>query len=447
MTLLTKRTIPLMITFLISFMSNFAYASEYDLTPSNIIAESAVLINQDSGQVIFDKNMNEPMYPASTTKVLTAIIILESHDLNEIVTIDPKSPYAGGSHIALEIGEQLTVEQLLYALMITSANDAAEALAVFHSGSIEAFAQVMNEKAAEMGAINSNFVNPHGLPNPDHLTTAYDLAMIGRYAMNNETFRKIVKTVRYEIPPTNLKGETRYLNSTNSFYQGMQGSNTLIDIRGNRVPIAYEYVTGIKRGYTDEAQYCLVTSAENGDKRYVAVVLRSTPVGMYSDTRQLIDLGLFGLVTHTLHEANSVIETISMNNTRKTLIPAITTARVVVDLPKGVMPDQLEKKINILPNIELPVKKSEALGSLSYYYGDTLLTSVPLVSQDDFAGEDLVNNLTQFFGSEKRPLFSPAWFLNTFARLLIALLLWRTIMTAIRLKQLKKRQKKRTQRV
>lgn len=435
------------IILLISSMSTFVYASEYDLSPSNIIAESAVLINQDSGQVIFNKNMNEPMYPASTTKVLTAIIILESHDLNEIVTIDPNSPYAGGSHIALEIGEQLTVEQLLYALMITSANDAAEALAIFHSGSIEAFAQVMNERAAEMGAINSNFVNPHGLPNPDHLTTAYDLAMIGRYAMNNEAFRKIVKTVRYEIPPTNLKRETRYLNSTNSFYHGMQGSNTLIDIRGNRVPIAYEYVTGIKRGYTDEAQYCLVTSAENGEKRYVAVVLKSTPIGMYSDTRQLIDLGLFGLVTHTLHETNSVIETISINNTRKTQVPAITTARVVVDLPEGVLPEQLDKKVNLLPNIELPVKKSEELGTLSYYYGDTLLTSVPLVSQDDFAGEDLVNNLTQFFGGEKRPIFSPAWFLNAFARLFIAVLIWRSIMTAIRLKQIKKRQKKRTQRV
>lgn len=435
------------IILLISSMSKFVYASEYDLSPSNIIAESAVLINQDSGQVIFNKNMNEPMYPASTTKVLTAIIILESHDLNEIVTIDPNSPYAGGSHIALEIGEQLTVEQLLYALMITSANDAAEALAIFHSGSIEAFAQVMNERAAEMGAINSNFVNPHGLPNPDHLTTAYDLAMIGRYAMNNEAFRKIVKTVRYEIPPTNLKRETRYLNSTNSFYHGMQGSNTLIDIRGNRVPIAYEYVTGIKRGYTDEAQYCLVTSAENGEKRYVAVVLKSTPIGMYSDTRQLIDLGLFGLVTHTLHETNSVIETISINNTRKTQVPAITTARVVVDLPEGVLPEQLDKKVNLLPNIELPVKKSEELGTLSYYYGDTLLTSVPLVSQDDFAGEDLVNNLTQFFGGEKRPIFSPAWFLNAFARLFIAVLIWRSIMTAIRLKQIKKRQKKRTQRV
>ena len=100
----------------------------------------------------------------------------------------------------------------------------------------------MNKRAAKLGAVNSNFENPHGLPNPDHVTTAYDLAMIAKHAMENDMFRKLVTTVRYEIPPTNLKKDTRYLNSTNSFYQGMEGSNDLITVRGKKIPIAYEYV-------------------------------------------------------------------------------------------------------------------------------------------------------------------------------------------------------------
>ena len=266
---LRKFTLIALSAFITLTGSASTFASEYDINASDLIAETAVLINQVSGQVLFDKNANTPMYPASTTKILTAIIVLSDLPLDEVVTIDAESPYAGGSHIALEPNEQLTVEQLLYALMITSGNDVAEALAIHHSGSLDAFADVMNERAAEMGAINSNFENPHGLPNPDHLTTAFDLAMIAKFAMQNETFRKIVKTTRYEIPPTNVKTETRYLNSTNSFYSGMEGSNDLITIRDKKMPIAYDLVTGIKRGFTDEALNCLVSSASKDDKAYI----------------------------------------------------------------------------------------------------------------------------------------------------------------------------------
>ena len=130
-----------------------SFASEYDINSSDIKGDGAVLINQESGQVLFDKNANTPYYPASTTKILTAIIILEDLDLNDTVTIDDRSPFAGGSSIALEPGEVLTVEQLVYALMIASANDVAEALAIHHSGSIEAFKDVMNTRAAALGEI------------------------------------------------------------------------------------------------------------------------------------------------------------------------------------------------------------------------------------------------------------------------------------------------------
>ena len=420
-------------------------ANEYAISPSDLVAESAVLINQSSGQIIFDKNANTPMYPASTTKVLTAIIILEDLPLDEIVTIDAASPYAGGSAIALEPGETLTVEQLLYALMITSANDAAEALAIHHSGSIEAFAAVMNERAAEMGAVNSNFENPHGLPNPNHLTTAYDLAIIAQHAMKNEVFRTIVQTRRYEIPPTNMKSETRYLNSTNSFYQGIEGSNDLISIRGVKVPIAYEYVTGIKRGYTDEAMNCLVSSATKDDKSYISVVLKSNGNSMYADSRLLLDYGLFGVQSYELLSKDVVVESVNLNNKRKTVIPLVLEQTLKVDLTDGVDPTLLEKKVTIESTIDLPVMKGEVLGTISYYYGETQVASAKLVSQDDFAGEDLVNSVTTFFTSEERPLFSKSWFIYVISRFILAVLLWRTIMTFLRLQKRKKKKAKRSQ--
>lgn len=433
-----------LIIFSLMMMSSVpSFSAEYTLTESELVAEGAILINQYTGQVLFEKNAHTPMYPASTTKILTAIIILEDLALDEVVTIDSQSPYAGGSHIALEPDENVTVEQLVYALMIASANDAAEALAIRHSGSIEAFAEVMNQRAAEMGAINSNFENPHGMPNSDHLTTAYDLAIISKKAMENQTFRKIVSTIRYEIPPTNKKNQTRYLNSTNSFYQGMEGSNSLITVKGSKIPIAYEYVTGIKRGYTVEAKNCLVSSALKDDKAYISVVLRSNGDEMYADSRMLLDLGLLGMESHILTQKDDVIETISINNKRKTQIPAIIDASVSIDLPVGTDPSVIEKKVNILNVIDLPVKKGETLGSVSYYLGERLLLTKSLVSIDDFAGEDLITELTHFFVVDDNPVFSKAWTLNIIMRLILAVLLWRSIMTAIRIKQLKNASRKK----
>ncbi len=435
-----KKLTTLFITILLIYTVP-TFASEYEVKPTDIKGEGAVLINQESGQVLFDKNAHSPYYPASTTKILTAIIILEDLPLNETVIVDERSPFAGGSSIALEPGETLTVEQLVYALIIASANDVAEALAIHHSGSIEAFKDVMNTRAAALGAINSNFENPHGLPNDDHLSTAYDLAMITKYAMQNEIFKTIVATRRYEIPPTNIKKDTRYLNSTNSFFEGMAGSNLLITVRDKKVPISYPYVTGVKRGYTEAAQNCFVGSATIDDKSYISVVLKSIGNDMYQDSRLLLDLGMFGTQSHVLNESFEVIETISLNNKRKTQIPTVIESRLVVDLPENQSIDALEKKIVFNTSIDLPIKKGEVLGTLSYYSGDQLLVSTPLVSQEDFAGEDLVTEVTRFLMPQQAKLFSRAWFINVFVRLVVALLLWRSIMTYIKVQKIKRKKR------
>lgn len=397
--------------------------------PGELTAESAILIDLSSGQVLFEKEADLPLYPASTTKVLTALMILESCPLSDHVIIDGESPYAGGSGIALEPGEDLTVEQLLGALLIASANDAAEALARHHSGSIDAFVAAMNEKAAELGARNSNFENPHGMPNSAHLTTARDLSIFSREAMKNEVFRQMVSTRRYEIPPTNKKSETRYLNSTNSFFPGIEGSTTRISVRGVDMQIADARVTGVKRGYTEQAQNCLITSAESGDRAFMTVVLKSNALGMYADTRLLMDYAFNGTAEHVIHLHSEPVETLILNNVQKTPIPLYTERDLALTLPKAVGIDSIQTDVLLSQDTQLPVSKGDVLGEMRLKQGERVLYSAPLISLEAYKGEDLVTDAMTFARENPRPFLSPKWFLHLGIRLLIAILLWRTVMT------------------
>ena len=203
------------------------------------------------------------------------------------------------------------------------------------------------------------------------------------------------------------------------------------------MPIAYEYVTGIKRGYTDEAMNCLISSASKDDKSYISVVLRSNGNSMYADSRLLLDYGLFGVKSFELLAKNVVIDNVSLNNKRKTVIPLVLEENLMVDLVEYTDPTTLEKKITINSAIDLPVAKGEVLGTISYYQGDVQVASAKLVSQDDFAGEDLVTSFTTFFVTNERSLFSKEWFMFVLIRLLLAILLWRTIMTGIRIQKRK----------
>ena len=163
---------------------NIVYA-----TPA-ILSESAVLIDASSGTILAQKNADKKMYPASLTKIMTAILAIELGELTDVITVDDDTPFEiEGSHIALEPGEILTLKDLLYALMLPSANDAASVIAKHYGGSLENFVKMMNQKAKELGAYNTNFTNPHGLHDTNHYSTAADLALITKYAMENDTFK------------------------------------------------------------------------------------------------------------------------------------------------------------------------------------------------------------------------------------------------------------------
>lgn len=223
-------------------------------------AQGECVVEVSSRRILHAKNASLPLANASTTKIMTALVILEDCPLDDKVTIPAEAAGVEGSSVYLRAGEEYTVEELLYGLMLRSGNDAAVALALHHSGSIAAFAQVMNERAILLGATDSCFVNPHGLPDERHHTTARDLALISAAAMENETFRTIVSTRCYA--PRDWYNKNKLLSS-------------------------YEGACGVKTGYTMQAGRCLVSAAERAGMTLVCVVLDCPP--MYERSAELLD--------------------------------------------------------------------------------------------------------------------------------------------------------------
>ena len=255
-------------------------ATSYAAAPT-LVSESAVLIDADTGQILYNKDMHRQMYPASITKILTVITGLERLPMTETMTMSHYAVFSipvGSSHIALDEGEVITMEQAVYAALLMSANDACNGIAERIAGSTDAYAVMMNETAKRAGAINSNFVNPHGLFDENHYTTAYDMAMICRYALRNETFRKVFGTRKYVMAPTNEQPEERpFINQ-----------HDMIGTAERK----YEGILGGKEGWTSVSKCTLVTAAERNGKTLIAVVMKCVKdADKYNDTKLLLDYG------------------------------------------------------------------------------------------------------------------------------------------------------------
>jgi len=241
----------------------------------NVVAQSAAVVDSYSGDFLFAKNENAKQYPASSTKILTAIIVIESGDLDHLVTVDLADTKVEPSSLGLKPGEQYTRRQLLFGLLLKSANDVAMALARDNAGSVSAFAEKMNLRAAQLGATSSHFANPHGLHDPNHYTTAHDLVLIGRAAMQQPLFREIVSTVYYtwRVP----SGQIDQLRNHNRLLRHFAGCN------------------GLKTGYTRIAQQVLVSSALRGGHEVISVVLHTDKPGIWDDSKALLSYGLIKL--------------------------------------------------------------------------------------------------------------------------------------------------------
>ena len=241
-----------------------------------LASEGAIVVDALTGETLYEKNAYEQLYPASTTKILTALLVIEEGDLDHVVVIAPEDTKVEPSAIGFRPGDQFTRRELLYALMLKSANDVAQALARDNAGSIEAFAEKMTRRAASLGALQSHFANPHGLPNPDHYTTPYDLALIARAAMQQPTFRQIVGTVSY--PWTTQQGATVLLKNHNKLLWCP--------------PWKFEGCTGLKTGYTAKAQGVLVSSALRNHREVISVVMHVDKEGKWVESKALLAYGL-----------------------------------------------------------------------------------------------------------------------------------------------------------
>lgn len=275
----------------------------------NIYSEAAILIEAKTGKILYDKDIYSRKYPASTTKILTAIIAIEECDLNDIATASYNAIHSvkSGYTIAdIQEGETFTIKELLNVLMLQSANEAANIIAEHISGSTEEFSKLMNQKAKEIGCLDSNFVNANGAHSEEHYSTAYDLAMIARYCMQNEIFRELVKTEECSLPITEKFEEERIFRNTNSL---MQANSRYY----------YPYCNGIKTGYTTPAKNCLISSSNKNGFELISVILHaeSTEDGLsarYVDTINLFEYGYDNFKKDKIWEEYNVTDEVEIAN-------------------------------------------------------------------------------------------------------------------------------------
>jgi D-alanyl-D-alanine carboxypeptidase (penicillin-binding protein 5/6) len=305
-----------------------------------ITAKAAILIDAASGRVLFEKNAHERLPQASTTKITTALLALENADFSKQVQVPADFVNPGESSIYLEPGEVHSMETLLYALLLKSANDAADVIAIEIGGSIEQFAEMMNKRVKAMGLKNTNYVNPHGLYDERHYTSAYDLAMIAREGLKHEKFREIVATSRYDIP-----------------WEGNEYDRVAFNT--NRLLKIYEGADGIKTGYTRQAGSCLVGSATRNGMQLIAVTLNCN--GMYQEISALLDYGFTNYQKKTiLKDDQSAGEIPVMGGILKSVHAVAKEPLAVALLPKE--KDIMEQNIYLPEEIKAPIKKGQRLG-------------------------------------------------------------------------------------
>ena len=328
---------------------------------------SAILMDAGSGDILYEKNGDEKRDPASITKILTCLVALETLDLKKEVTVDYDVEKMG--HVLeLKQGEKITVENLLYGMMVHSANDAAQILAIESGGTIENFCKMMNKRAEKCGAMSTNFTNPNGLNTygqENHRTTAYDIALITKEAMKNKMFRKLVSTVEYTIPATN-KSKERKLKSTNlCLYE----EKKTVEINDKKVPFKYEGTLGVKTGSTGTAGECFCGMAKKEGTVLIAISLNAaTPEERFSDVMQLWDYGFSKYYTYNAAKGKTMLEEVKVKHGEKAKIEVGLAENLDITLNKGYDSKNIKTEIEKdVKKIEAPVKVGQKVGKVIVY--------------------------------------------------------------------------------
>lgn len=340
--------------------------SQNDNSKSNdrltIYSEAAVLIDSKSGKVLYGKNEKEKKYPASTTKILTAIIALEKLNLTDKLTASYEAVMAipsGYSNAAIQPGETLTFEELLNLFLIHSANEVGFILAENISGTVEEFANLMNQKALEIGCTNTHFTNPSGIHDENHYSTAYDMALIAKYCMQNEKFRSIVSKPSCRIPATD-KYEERYFVNTN-------------DLLRESSKYYYQYTIGIKTGYTSQAKNCLISASSKDGLELITVILGAKTLEngdseRYVDTINLFEYGYSNYKMQTIVNQNDIIQKITIPNATKDTenLPLILKDSINTIIPMNFDLNNLDYEVKLNENIQAPIAQGSIIGTITY---------------------------------------------------------------------------------
>ena len=345
--------------------------------PPTLTAVSAVLIDQASGKVIYEKDMNDEHYPASTTKVLTALLALENMELDYKITLPDDYVNVGETNIGLRAGARQTAEELLMATMLYSANDAAQALAIGVAGSEQAFVDMMNQRVAELGLQHTHFANPHGLHSEDHYTSAYDLAMIARAAMDNPDFRRIVTTESFVV---------RRVNGEENFT--VNNRNGLLN--------QFEFADGIKTGYTRQAGNCIVASATKNDMQLIAVLLNSSNI--FDESQTLLEWG-FDNSQHTLLvDANTVKASVKVLNGGRSEVEVL-TEKPLYSVMRSDEATNVQESLDLPDSIPAPIHRGEVIGSVTYTDDNGYTYSTNLLAAKDVGRYNLRLVVRQSFQS------------------------------------------------
>lgn len=322
-------------------------------------AAASILIESKSGAILFAKNAEQRRAPASTTKIMTAIVALERGDLKKIITVSRRAARTGGSTIHLKTGDRLSLKELLEGMMLRSGNDGSMAVAEGVAGSIEGFTELMNLKAKEIGALNTNFQNPHGLRAPSHYTTALDLALMSRYGLVNRKFANLVKKKTATLEWAELRKSVEVRNT-------------------NRLLWYLEGADGVKTGTTNEAGHCLVASATRDDKQLIAVVLNSGD--RWGDCQRLLEYGFREFDVIKIATALRPVVKIKVKNGWPRIINLYPRSdlNAVVRKEKA---DAIVPKITVFSDpVTAPLSPGRPLGKIGFYYQGKLVNEVDLIN-------------------------------------------------------------------
>ena len=353
-------------------------------------AKAALLVDVDTGDTLYALNAEDRNYPASCTKIMTCLLTIEAIEagelsLDQIITVEDS--YAEGltpdsSTANLTAGEEISLENVLYCLMLASANEAGNILAVTVSGSISAFADRMNERAAELGCTGTHFCNPHGLHDENHYTTARDLSVITMEAWKHDLFRTLVGTTYYTVPATNKSEERNLVNS-----------NMLLPQRGS--VYSYEYATGVKTGTTNAAGYCLVSTAETEGRTVLAVVLgakmikhedNTTTRMVYVESQRLLDYGLTGFQNLVLASGEETVAQLPVTGGEEgASVNVIPAEEVTYGLVNGLTADSFQREVSLPDSLEAPVEQGDVVGTMTFCYEGQAYAQVELVAGNSAA--------------------------------------------------------------